>query len=137
MAKLIPPRPEYRKERLQVGFLALAAFVLLFTYRFLRAKEILGTGSLPVVLLMEAAVFLLPAVIYCAYRGRGLTKALRLRPVHTVQLPLLISGFFALLFGCLLLSLLCRGTGSLGNVATRFESPAPAVFCTGAFPGAV
>ncbi len=132
MAKLIPPRPEYRKERLLAGFLALTAFVLLFAYRFLHAKGFLGTGALPVVLLMEAVVFLLPAVIYCAYRGRGFVKSLRLRPVHAVQLPLLISGFFALLFGCLLLSILCRGTGSLGNVATSFESPAPEGFLMGA-----
>lgn len=132
MAKLIPPRPVYRKERIVAGYLALSAFVLLFTYRLLRAKDIIGTGTLPVVLLMEAAVFLLPAVIFCVWRGRGLVKSLRLRPISAMQIPLLISGFFALLFGCLLLSILCRGTGSLGNVATRFESPAPAGFLPGA-----
>lgn len=132
MAKFIPPRPIYRKERIVAGFLALSSFALLFTYRFLRAKDIIGTANLPVVLLMEAAVFLLPAAVFCLYRGRGLVRSLRLRPVFAVQFPFLISAFFALLFGCLLLSILCRGTGSLGNVATRFEAPSPAGFLPGA-----
>ncbi len=132
MGKFIPPRPIYRRERIVVGFLAVASFALLFTYRLLRAKGVIGAGTLPIVLLMEALVFLLPAAVFCFWRGRGLTKSLRLRPIRAVQLPFLLSAFFALLFGCLLLSILCRGTGSLGNVATSFETPAP----TGFLPGA-
>lgn len=132
MAKFIPPRPVYRRERILAGLLAFSSFALLFAYRMLRAKGVIGTGSLPIVLLMETAVFLLPAAVFSVYRGRGLTKSLRFRPIRAVQLPFLLSAFFALLFGCLLLSILCRGTGSLGNVATRFESPAPAGFLPGA-----
>lgn len=122
MSKLIPPRPIYRKERLLAGFLAFAAFLLLFLYRLCAGKLGLNTASFPVVLIAELAVFLLPALFFCLLRGRGYVRYLRLHAPRPAHVLFLVSAFFALFCGCLLLSILCRGTELLGTGTVAFES---------------
>lgn len=118
MAKLIPPRPIYRKERLFAGFFALSAFLLLFTYRLLGHLSLLDTDSLLIAFAAELLIFLLPALVFCLWRGRGYAACLRLRAPRPLQIPFLICAFFALLCGSLLLSLLFRGNDLLGGTAT-------------------
>lgn len=122
MSKLIPPRPVYRKERLLVGFPAFAAFLLLFVYRLLSGRFGLIGASFPVALIAELAVFLAPALLFCLLRGRGYVKYLRLHAPRPTQILFLISAFFALFCGCLLLSVLCRGADLLGNGAVIAET---------------
>lgn len=122
MSKIIPPRPRYKPERILVGFMALAAFSLLFLYRLLLAKLPFDSRSPLFVLLLELTVFMLPAAIFILMRGRGYTRALHLRAPEGAHLPLLLVAFFALFSGCLLLSILFGGNESLGTSATAFDS---------------
>lgn len=129
MAKLIPERPRYRKERLWVGYSALAVFVLLFLVRLLDHLLDLPFSAVWLKLLVLPIVFLLPTIAFCLIRGYGYTRVLRLRAPHAVHIPFLICAFFALFCGALLLSILCGGIESLGNSATAYETePAPNVF---------
>jgi membrane protease YdiL (CAAX protease family) len=120
MANLIPERPRYRRERLIVGYPLLAVFALLFLSHLLFDRF-----SLPATywfkLLPIAVTLLLPTVIFWSIRGNGYTRALRLRAPRATQIPFLISAFFAMLAGCMLLSLPFDGTSTLGNSATAFE----------------
>ena len=126
MPKLIPERPLYRKERLWVGYPTLAVFLLLFLLRLLNHLLDLSFAAVWLKLLAVPVVFLLPTVVFCLVRGYGYSRVLRLRPPRAVHIPLLISAFFALFCGALLLSILCGGIDSLGNSATAFETePAP------------
>lgn len=118
MAKLIPPRPIYRKERLFAGFFALTAFLLLFVYRLLGYLSAFNTASLPIALAAELLIFFLPALVFCLWRGRGYVGCLRLCAPRPLHIPFLIFAFLALFCGSLLLSVLFRGTDLLGGTAT-------------------
>ena len=129
MPKLIPERPRYSKERIWVGYPALAVFLLLFSVRLLDHLLDLPFSSVWLKLLGFPVVFLLPTVIFCLLRGYGYARILRIRPPRALHIPFLISAFFALFCGALLLSILCGGIDSLGNSATAYETePAPNFF---------
>ncbi len=126
MPKLIPPRPRYSKERIWVGYPALAVFVLLFVVRLLDHLLELPFSSVWLKLLGMPVVFLLPAVTFCLIRGYGYSRVLRVRAPRAAHIPLLIVAFFALFCGALLISISCGGIDSLGNSATAYETePAP------------
>lgn len=125
MAKLIPERPRYRKERIWVGYPTLAVFVLLFFVRALDKWLDLPFSAVWLKLLAVPVVFLVPTVIFCLIRGYGYARVLRIRPPHTGHIPFLISAFFALFCGALLLSILCGGIESLGNSVTAYETDPP------------
>ena len=122
MPKWIPMRPRYKPERIVVGFAALATFSLLFLYRLFAARLPFDSRNPLFVLLLEVAVFILPATVFIIARGRGYTRALRLHIPESAHLPLLLAAFFALLSGCLLLSILFGGNESLGTSVTAFDS---------------
>jgi membrane protease YdiL (CAAX protease family) len=119
--KWLPERPLYRRERLLVGYPVLAVFLLLFLSRLL-SKLLSLSGSLSFSLLCVVLSFLIPSAVFWLLRGSGYTGALRLRAPRAAQLPFLIFAFFMLLSGAMLLSILCKGTSSLGNSATAFEA---------------
>ena len=121
MSKWIPERPLYKRERLLVGYPALAVFVLLFLSRLL-SKLLSLSGSLWFSLLCLALSFLVPSAVFWLLRGNGYTRALRLRAPRGLHLPFLLFAFLTLLSGAMLLSIFCGGTSSLGNSATSFES---------------
>ena len=122
MAKWIPPRPQYKRERRSVGFVIAAVLLLSLLARLLGEvlplpyKEIL----LPLTTLLAA--FILPTLAYLLFRGRGYLRALRLTPPKRAHLPLLIASFFAMLSGATLLSCLTGGIDTLGNTAAAFGS---------------
>lgn len=122
MSKLIPERPLYQKERLIVGYPTLAVFALLFLVRMLANHVLDETDSLLLKLLAILTVFVLPITVFLMLRGQGYGRVLRLRAPRVSHLPLLIFAFFALISGCILLSLLCGGIDSLGNSATTYEA---------------
>lgn len=122
MAKLIPPRPRYQKERIWVGYPALAIFALLFVMHLLDSLTKLPFAAVWLKLLGLPAVFLIPIVVFCLIRGYGYSRVLRIRAPRASHIPLLISAFFALLCGALLLSILCGGMDSLGNSVTAYET---------------
>ena len=126
MSKLIPERPLYQKERLLVGYPTLAVFALLFLVRLLGNTVFSATNSLLLKLVALLAVFALPMLVFILLRGQGYARVLRLRAPRPNHLSLLIAAFFALISGCILLSLLCGGIDSLGNSTTAYETvPAP------------
>lgn len=118
-----PKRPLYRKEFLIVGYPLLFSFLLLFLCRLV-GHRFFNTESLGAVLLLELAAFLLPISVFLLIRGKHYLPSLRLRMPKAAHLPLLLCAFFVLLCGCLLLSILCGGTHSLGNSATAYETEA-------------
>ena len=121
MSRLIPERPIYRRERLLVGYPTLAVFVLLFVSYLL--FDLTALADRPYLKLIPMVVALLaPALIFWMARGSRYTPALRLRAPRASHIPFLVSGFFVLLCGCMLLSILCGGTGSMGNSMTAFET---------------
>ena len=124
MSQWIPPRPRYRREQLIIGFPTLAVFSLLFV-SFL----IFGRWDMPDSLffkLIPMVVSLLtPILLFWMLRGGGYTKALRLRAPRASYTPFLISAFFVLVSGGLLLSILFGGTETLGNSTVAFEEAAP------------
>lgn len=125
MPSWIPERPTYKKEHRTVGFMVLAAFLLLFSCRFF--APYLPIPDLPFLLppLFLGASLLLPALVYILFRGSGYTKALRLQLPRGAHTPLLIAAFFALFSGTLLLSILCGGTETLGNCVAAFDTTRP------------
>lgn len=136
MPKIIPDRPLYRRERIWVGYPLLAIFALLFAARLTADRLPAFFGTLPAKLCIELLIFFLPLGIFIARMGRGYLPALRLRAPRAAHAPLLISGFFALLCGCLALSSLCGGGQSLGNSATVFDMQSGGVWLTLARVGA-
>ena len=123
MSKLIPERPVYRRERLRVGYAALAVFVLLFLFHLL-SSLLSFPGWILLKLLPMAVALLAPTLIFWMLRGRGYGSVLRFHAPRPLHIPFLLSAFFALLTGCLLLSVLCGGTETLGNNSTSFEDVA-------------
>ncbi len=125
MPSWIPERPTYKKEHRTVGFMVLAAFLLLFLCRFL--APYLPIPDLPFLLplLLIGVALLLPALAYILFRGSGYTKALRLVLPRGTHTPLLIAAFLALFSGTLLLSILCGGTETLGNCVAAFDTAHP------------
>lgn len=130
MSELIPPRPAYARERMSFAYPVLAAFLSLFVLRVLNRYLPSYFASPLVMLLLQLAVFLLPSLLFIRARGRGYGRALRLRRPFAAHIPLLLSAFFALFTGALLLSILCGGTESLGNSTTTYESVAPSSIWT-------
>ncbi len=126
MPSWIPARPTYKKEHRTVGFMALAAFLLLFLCHFLTPYLPLPP-NMPWLtpLLWSVLSLLLPALCYMLFRGRGYRNALRLQMPRGTHTPLLIVAFFALFSGTLLLSILCGGTETLGNSVTVFDTAPP------------
>lgn len=125
MLKWIPERPPYKKERRTVGFMAFAAFLLLFLGRLLGDRLPFADVTALRAPLFAIVAFLLPVGAYLCFRGRGYTKALRLRLPRGSAVPLLIAAFFALLSGSLLLSYLTGGADTLGNSVISFDSVRP------------
>ena len=124
MSKLIPERPLYQKERLVVGYPTLAVFALLFLVRM--GSQAFDVGdSLLLKLIAILVVFALPTALFVLLRGQGYGRVLRLRAPRAFHAPFLIAAFFALLSGCILLSVLCGGIDSLGNSAAVYETPSP------------
>ena len=121
MPKWIPERPLYRRERLIVGFPLLAVFALLFL-SYLAFDLWTPPDSYFIKLIPMVAGLLTPILLFWIVRGGGYTRALRLRAPRASHIPFLISAFFILLSGSLLLSMLFGGTETLGNSATAFEA---------------
>lgn len=121
MKRLFPERPAYRKERRTAGFPVLAAFLLLFLCRLFGHRLPFSLPPLVLTLILEVLVFLLPLLIYALAKKQPSARALRLKMPRAAHFPLLLAAFFTLFSGCLLLSILCGGTGSLGNSFTAFE----------------
>ena len=125
MARWIPPRPTYKRERRSVGFVIAAVFLLSLLARVfgdmlpLPYKEFL----LPLATLIAA--LLLPTLAYLLFRGRGYWQALRLSPPRREHIPFLIASLFAMLGGGFLLATLTGGADTLGNTVTAFgKAPA-------------
>ena len=125
MSPLLPPRPRYAKEHALFGYPLLACFALLFTVRIADTYMGIPLDSPALSLLLPLLVFLLPALIFIRARGKGYTRTLRLRRPYATHVPLLIAALFALFCGCVLLSILFGGIGSLGNSQIVFEESAP------------
>ena len=120
MSKLIPARPRYAPERRIVGFAVFAAALLLFICRLLCKKLTMLPKWLPLVPLLLSLAVLLPAAIFCLIRGKGYGKSLRFKLPRAAYIPLCICALFAICSGALLLSALCGGLDTLGNVAFSF-----------------
>lgn len=121
MAKFLPPRPRYARERALYPPFLLFCFGAAFVMRLLAAR-------LPSSIILPAAMLLIllgTSLIFLRLRGEGYTRAMRLRRPHSRHWPLILSAFFVLLTGTLLLSLLFGGTTTLGNTAVSFESASP------------
>ncbi len=117
----LPPKPVYKKEVRTVGIPLLAVFLLLFLCRLFRNWIDLPLPPFMLTLLCEILVFLCPSLVYVIAKRKGYSREIRLRRFRGVHLPYLIAAFFALFSGCLLLSILCGGTDTLGNSVTVFE----------------
>lgn len=124
MKRLFPERPAYKKERRTVGFPILAAFLVLFLCRLLGEKLPFHLPPLVLTLILEVLVFLLPFLLYVLIKKQPNGRALRLKMPRAAHLPLLLLSLVTLFSGCMLLSILCGGTGSLGNSFTSFEDAA-------------
>lgn len=122
MHKFIPERPRYRKERIWVGYPLLAVFALLFLLHILDQYTALPLDNLWIRLFAAPVIFLVPTVIFLLLRGQGYGRVLRLRAPRAIHIPLLLSALIALLSGCILLSILCKGIETLGNSAAQYES---------------
>ena len=132
MSKWIPERPLYRKERLIAGYPTLAVFALLFLLRMLgRYVPALSRAAI-FRFFPHLRVFALPIAVFLAVRGSGYLRFMRFNTPRASHLPFLISSFFVLLCGCLLLSILCGGMESLGNSATAYDTAPASRFGEGA-----
>ncbi len=125
MLKILPPRPRYARERARYPYLMLFAFTALFAVRVLRLFYPTLFAPYWVMLLVQLGTFLLPSLLFIRLRGKGYTRAIRLRRPHATHIPLLIAAFFSLLTGALLLSILFGGTDTIGNSSAAFEQGAP------------
>lgn len=131
MAKLLPPRPRYARERALYPPFLLFCFGAAFTLRLL-AKFLPALFPFSFILpLTLSLAFLGTTLTFMRLRGSGYARAMRLRRPHAIHLPILAAAFFALLAGALLFSLLFGGTETLGNTAIAFESAAPLSPLTG------
>lgn len=121
MPKWIPERPAYKPERRTVGFVALAAFLLMLLLR-LFSKKLPFYGNVWLIsLFLTVVALLVPTLFYCLYRGKGYTRALRLQKLRGAHIPLLAAAFFALLSGALLLSVLTGGTDTLSTTVSLLD----------------
>ena len=123
MLKLIPERPLYRKERLWVGFPLLAVFALLFLFRMLECYLPFLTNVDWVRMLAAPVSLLLPVVAFFLLRGQGYGRAMRIRGLRGLHVPLLLTALLAMLSGSLLLSVLCNGIDLMGNTVLRYAMP--------------
>ena len=110
MQNFIPARPAYKKERRTVGYMLLAQFLLLLAARFFAHLFSFSDILFLMAPVTAAIAFGPPLFAYFFYRGRTYTKALRLRAPRASYTPFLISAFFVLVSGGLLLSILFGGT---------------------------
>ena len=123
MPDFLPPRPRYARERARYPYLMLFAFASLFAVRVAKLFFPAFFAPLWVMLAVQIGCFLLPSLFFMRLRGTGYVRAIRLRRVHAVHVPVLLSALFALLSGALLLSILFGGTHTIGNSSAAFERP--------------
>lgn len=125
MANLFPPRPHYAREHAKYPVLVLFCFAALFAVRLLAKLFPAVFASAPMLLFLQLAILLLPAILFIRMRGRGYGKAIRLRRPAASHIPLLACAYFLLLTGCFLLSALFGGTHTVGNSSASFEAASP------------
>ena len=125
MPEFFPPRPRYARERARYPYLMLFAFGSLFAVRVAKLFFPALFAPLWVILAVQLGCFLLPSLFFIRLRGKGYARAIRWRRPHATHVPLLISAFFALLSGALLLSILFGGTHTIGNSSAAFEQGTP------------
>ncbi len=122
MAKLFPPRPQYAKERASFAYPIFACFAVLFAARCIHKFFDVNLGGMLAALVISLLAFLVPALAFAKWRGRGYIRTLHFRPIYPTHIPLLVFAFLALFAASTLLPILFGGTDTVGNSTTAFES---------------
>ena len=122
MVKLIPPRPQYEKERADYVYPVFAAFAVMFVAHCLDAFTPLNLGSLVATMLLALAAFLAPVLIFARTRGRGYLRTLRFHRPFVAHIPLLVCALFALLAGSTLLSIVFNGMDTVSKGAATIDT---------------
>jgi membrane protease YdiL (CAAX protease family) len=106
-----PPRKSW-KQRLQAldfemalrpSALMLCVFSLLFLSMLLENRLLADGRETLDLLLLHLLLLLLPAAVWCRYRGKPLTSRLRLQPLRASSVPLLVCAYLALFSGAMVL----------------------------------
>lgn len=122
MPKLLPPRPQYAKERSSFSYPIFACFAVLFAARCFDKFFDVNLGSIFATVAISILAFLVPTLAFAKWRGRGYLRSLRFHRPYFTHTLLLISAFLALVCGSVLFSILFGGTDSIGTSTTSYAA---------------
>lgn len=105
----------FKGYRLEPSQLVFAIYILLLLSRFIDASLITRENEYLSIVLLQLMIFMLPAAIYCKVRGGGayIRSSLRATLIKPSHIVLLLSAFFALVSGEILLTIAFGGSDSM------------------------
>ena len=104
------------------ALLVLSTYLLLLFSRLIDTAWLSHDNEYLGVVLLQILIFLIPGLIYCKLRGTAFTERLRLclpRPSHIL---FLVSALVVLVSGCLLISIVTGGIGTLDDGFTLYDT---------------
>lgn len=104
------------------ALLVLATYVLLLFSKIIDLKLLNRENEYYTVVILQLLIFLLPAAIWCIYRGEGYTKRLRLRLPRPNSFLLIISATLLMISGGLFLSFIFGGLDSLSKNFSLYDT---------------
>lgn len=113
---------KYKIKIITPALVVLATYVLLLFSKILDLKILNRENEYYTVVILQLLIFLLPAAIWCIYRGEGYTKRLRMRLPRPSSFLLIISATLLMISGGLFLSFIFGGLDSLSKNFSLYDT---------------
>lgn len=108
--------------RVHAVTLAMVTYVLLLLTRLLDASVLTRDNEYFAVIVLQIMIFLVPAGLYIRWRGDALRTKLRLRPLRTEHLLIVLGAVLVLMGGGMLLKIVVGGAKAAGGQFTLYET---------------
>ena len=102
--------------------LVLATYLLLLFSKIVDLTLINRENEYYSVVILQMMIFLLPGAIWCRFSGDGYLKRLRLVPIRTTTIPLILCASLLMASGGLLLGVLFGGTETLSQSFSLYDT---------------
>lgn len=104
------------------ALVVLATYILLLFSKIIDLKILNRENEYYTVVILQLLIFLLPAAVWCIYRGEGYTKRLRMRLPRPSSFLLIISATLLMISGGLFLSFIFGGLDSLSKNFSLYDT---------------
>lgn len=100
----------------------LATYILLLASKFIDLTLLNRDNEYMSVIILQLMIFILPGALWCRFNGEKYIGRLRLRTFSPNATALVVCATLVMIFGGLLLSILCTGARSLSDNFTLYDT---------------